>query len=97
MRPAPLPDDMLQRETDRVEETRAMLAGLGCRDLARAVIADGPLAKILAKLGAAVDDREREYHTDLQPLTDSLKPGGCYEPEAMAVACFIMRQAKATT
>ncbi|MCP3736158.1 helix-turn-helix domain-containing protein [Sphingomonas sp. RP10(2022)] len=75
MRPAPLPDDMLQREADRVEDTRAMLAGLDCRDLAHAVIVDGPLAKILAKLGAAVDDREREYHDDPQPLTNSYDPG----------------------
>ena len=75
MRPAPIPDDMLQREADRVEDTQTMLAGLGCRDLARAVIADGPLARILAKLGAAVDDREREYHDDPQPLTNSLKLG----------------------
>ena len=74
MRPAPVPDDMLQREAVRAEDTRRMLAGLGCRDLARAVIADGPLARILAKLGAAVDDREREYHDDPQPLTDSYKP-----------------------
>lgn len=74
MRPAPLPDDTLQREADRIEDTQAMLAGLGCRDLARAVIVDGPLAKILAKLGAAVDDREREYHDDPQPLTDSYNP-----------------------
>ena len=74
MRPAPLPDDMLQRETDRVDDTRTMPAGLGCRDLARAVIANGPLAKILAKLGAAIDDREREYHDDPQPLIDSHNP-----------------------
>lgn len=74
MRPAPLPDDTLQREADRIEDTRSMLAGLGCRDLARAVIADGPLAKVLAKLGAALDGREREYHSDPQPLTDSNKP-----------------------
>lgn len=65
MRPAPLPDDTMQREADRIEDTRVMLEGLGCRDLARAVIADGPLAKILAKLGAVLDDREREYHNDL--------------------------------
>lgn len=71
MRPAPLPDDMLQREADRIEDTRAMLAGLGCRDLARAVIVDGPLAKVLAKLGAVIDEREREYHDDPQPLTNS--------------------------
>lgn len=75
MRPTPVPDDMLQREADRVEDTAAMLAGLGCRDLARAVIVDGPLARVLAKLGAAVDDRERESHCDPQPLTDSLVHG----------------------
>jgi predicted transcriptional regulator len=71
MRPTPMPDDTVQREADRVEDTKLMLAGLGCRDLARAVITDGPLATILAKLGAVIDDREREYHNDPQPLTDS--------------------------
>lgn len=71
MRPAPIPDDTLQREADRVEDTKLMLSRLDCRDLALAVITDGPLAKILAKLGAAVDEREREYQNDPQPLMDS--------------------------
>ncbi len=73
MRPAPIPDDTLQREADRVEDTKLMLSRLDCRVLALAVIADGPLAKILAKLGAAVDEREREYQNDPQPLMDSYK------------------------
>ena len=73
MRPAPIPDDTLQREADRVEDTKLMLSRLDCRDLALAVIADGPLAKVLAKLGAAVDEREREYQNDPQPLMDSYK------------------------
>lgn len=73
MRPAPVPDDILQHEADRVEDTKQMLSRLDCRDLALAVIANGPLAKILAKLGAAVDEREREYQNDPQPLINSYK------------------------
>ena len=71
MRPAPLPDDELQRQADRVEDHRVMLSQLDCQALAKASLADGPLAKVLAKLGAAIDRRECEYHNDPQPLLES--------------------------
>lgn len=70
MRPAPLPDDELQRETDRLEEIEYMRSKLTCRELAESVV-DGPLGKILARLGAAIDAQERESQTDPQPLMDS--------------------------
>ena len=68
MRPAPVPPCEIQREADRCEEQGAMLAGLSCRELAQATIG-GQLGKMLAKLGAGIDAREREYQNDPQPLT----------------------------
>lgn len=72
MRPAPLPDDQLQRQDDQDEAHRMMLATLSCRELARATVA-GPLGKMLARLGAGVDRRECESQIDPQPLTESYK------------------------
>lgn len=67
MRPALLPDDVVQRESDRIEGDAAMLEGLSCRDLANATIG-GALGRMLAKLGAAVDRKQSEYQTGPQPL-----------------------------
>jgi hypothetical protein len=47
-----------------------MLNTLSCRELAQVTV-DGPLGKILAKLGDAIDRKEREAQNDLEPLTDS--------------------------
>lgn len=70
MRPAPIPDDELQREADRVEDIEYMQSKLSCQELA-GTVADGQLAKVLARLGAAIDKQERESQTDTQPLMDS--------------------------
>lgn len=70
LRPAPPPDDHVQREADRQAETATMRAGLSCRELA-AVTVGGQLGRMLAKLGAAIDARERESHIDPQPLPHS--------------------------
>jgi DNA-binding transcriptional regulator YhcF (GntR family) len=70
LRPAPLPEDVVHRETERVADTNHMLATLSCREFAQTV-ASGPLAKILARLGAALDRHERESQIDPQPLPDS--------------------------
>ncbi len=67
MRPAPLPDDAVQHEIDRTAEVAAMVAGLSCRDMAAATVG-GQLGKMLAKLGASIDRRERESHNHPQPL-----------------------------
>jgi len=67
MRPAPLPDDAVQHESERASEVAAMVAGLSCRDMAAATVG-GQLGKMLAKLGASIDLRERESHFHLQPL-----------------------------
>jgi len=70
LRPAPMPEDEIQRRIDHQEDTQIMLKSLSCRDLAETVV-DGPLRKILAKLGAAIDSRERESQIGPEPLTDS--------------------------
>ena len=71
MRPAPLPDDVVQHHMDHGLETAAMLDTLSCRELAQITV-DGPLGKILAKLGEAIDRTEREAQNDLEPLSDSI-------------------------
>lgn len=70
LRPAPVPEDEVQRRLDHIEDTQLMLKSLSCRELAEATV-DGPLRKILAKLGDAIDRRERESQTGSEPLTDS--------------------------
>lgn len=70
MRPAPLPDDQLQRESDRIEDTAQMLARLSLRDQIDATM-NGLLAKVLARLGAAIETQERESQNHPQPLVDS--------------------------
>lgn len=59
MRPAPPPEDAIQRENDRREETEIMLAGLNCRERARMEVQSGPFADVLARLGGLIDARER--------------------------------------
>ncbi|WP_336975212.1 helix-turn-helix domain-containing protein [Sphingobium aromaticiconvertens] len=70
MRPAPLPDDQLQREADRIEEIDQMLTRLTLREQVDATMT-GPLAKVLARLGAAIESQERESQNHLQPLPKS--------------------------
>lgn len=71
MRPAPIPDDCLQREADRVIETAEMLSSLSAKDYAKAVVG-GDLGVLLARLGAALDEKlERESQKDAPPLPES--------------------------
>lgn len=70
MRSAPVPDDALQHEADRQEETEYMLSRLPLREQARATV-DGPLGKVLSRLGAAIEKQERESQNYPQPLLDS--------------------------
>lgn len=70
MRSPPLPVDAVQHHGDQADEFDTMLKTLSCRDLARMTV-DGPLAKILAKLGASIDRVEREAQNDPETLTDS--------------------------
>ena len=70
MRPAPIPDDELQRETDRIEDVEQMRDRLS-RQESNAAHMTGPLAKVLARLEAALDLKERESQINPQPLIDS--------------------------
>ncbi|MHA0336992.1 helix-turn-helix domain-containing protein [Sphingomonas aquatilis] len=69
LRPAPLPDDQVQREADRREADAAMRATLSCRELAQASVG-GALGRMLARLGARID-AACESQNDPQPLTES--------------------------
>lgn len=71
MRPAPLPDDQVQREADRQEDMAAMRATL-CPLEQRKAMEKGKLAAILARIEAVLDhDAERESQNYPQPLMDS--------------------------
>lgn len=74
MRPAPLPDDVVQHHADHAVQTAAMRDTLSCRELAQITV-DGQLGKILAKLGEAIDRTEREAQNGSEPLTDSINMG----------------------
>lgn len=68
LRPAPLPDDTLQQATERSEQLADMHDSLSCRELAQVTVG-GALGRVLAKLGAALDHKERESQNHPQPLT----------------------------
>lgn len=70
LRPAPLPDDVVHEAALRGEEQAAMRAGLTCRELAEVTVG-GALGKVLAKLGARIDGKERESQNHSEPLLDS--------------------------
>jgi biotin operon repressor len=72
MRPAPVPDDVLQRQVDHAQDMEQMVRSLSCRELAEAHVG-GALGKVLARLGAAIDRHESESHNHTQPLRDSCK------------------------
>lgn len=74
MRPAPLPDDVVQREADRQEDIAIMHATLPSRERRKAM-EQGALTKVLARIEAALDRQEtgseRESQIHPQPLTQS--------------------------
>lgn len=78
MRPAPLPDDQVQREADRQEDMAAMRATL-CPQERRKAMEKGKLAAILARIEAVLDQGtndgadviKRESQNHPQPRTDS--------------------------
>lgn len=75
LRPAPVPNDALQQADDAAEELAGMRATLSCRELVQATVG-GALGRVLAKLGAALDQvAERESHDDPKPLPDSSYQG----------------------
>ncbi|MGZ0075268.1 helix-turn-helix domain-containing protein (plasmid) [Sphingobium limneticum] len=85
MRPAPLPDDQVQREADRQEDMAVMRATL-CPQEWRKAMEKGQLAKLLARIEAALDARDavpsainnspkRESQIGPQPLYESYNQG----------------------
>lgn len=70
MRPAPLPDDVIQQEADRQEGEAVMRASLSCRELAQVTVGGG-LGRMLARLGARID-ATCESQNNPQPLTNSI-------------------------
>ncbi|MFD1789232.1 helix-turn-helix domain-containing protein [Sphingomonas floccifaciens] len=74
MRPAPVPCDAAQRIDAQAAELAAMKASLTRRELAQVTVG-GALGRVLAKLGAALDAKERESHSDPQPLLMSIEQG----------------------
>jgi len=80
MRPAPLPDDVIQREADRQEDLAIMRAALTPSEQRKAM-EQGALVKILARIEAALDRQEtgseRESQNHPQPLTQSIYKGTC--------------------
>ncbi len=74
MRPAPLPDDVVQREADRQEDMVIMQATLSPHERRKA-LEQGALTKVLARIEAAFDRQEtgseRESQIHPQPLTQS--------------------------
>lgn len=67
MRPAPVPDDELQRQAEHADDMDRMRSSLTCRELAM-TIADGALGKVLARLGSALDRQESESQNHPEPL-----------------------------
>lgn len=65
MRPAPLPDDVLQHEADRQEDMAAMRATL-CPREQRKAMEQGVLAKVLARMEAAINLRDPAYQRESQ-------------------------------
>jgi biotin operon repressor len=79
-RPAPKPDDQIQREEDRILEQAEMLSRLPCRDQAREIhvlsdAKDKGLLAVLERLGRAVDEAsERESQEKTAPLYRVIYP-----------------------
>jgi DNA-binding transcriptional ArsR family regulator len=69
LRPAPLPDDVMQREADRIEEIEAMRLWRTPRQVVAEEIEDDGLRRVLDSLAAAIEQRESQKNG--QPLLDS--------------------------
>jgi DNA-binding transcriptional ArsR family regulator len=69
LRPVPLPDDVLQRETDRFEEIEAMRLWRTPRQVVAEEIEDEGLRRVLDSLAIAIERQESQKNG--QPLLDS--------------------------
>lgn len=69
LRPAPLPDDVVQREVDRIEEIEIMRLWRTPRQVVAEEIEDDGLRRVLDSLAAAIEQQESQKNG--QPLLDS--------------------------
>jgi DNA-binding transcriptional ArsR family regulator len=69
LRPVPLPDDVVQRETDRMEEIEAMRLWRTPRQVVAEEIEDAGLRRVLDSLAIAIEKQESQKNG--QPLLDS--------------------------
>jgi len=69
LRPVPLPDDVVQRETDRIEEIEAMRLWRTPRQVVAEEIEDAGLRRVLDSLAIAIEKQESQKNG--QPLLDS--------------------------
>jgi len=69
MRPVPLPEDVVQREADRVEDIAAMRLWRSPRQAVTEDIEDAGLRRVLLSLAAAMEKKESQKNG--QPLLDS--------------------------
>ncbi|MEG3092882.1 helix-turn-helix domain-containing protein [Sphingomonas sp. PB1R3] len=77
LRPAPVPEDMLQHVADQAEEQEQLRGQLSCRELAQLTVG-GTLGRVLARLGATLDGvlQQRESHSHPESPLYSYKRGG---------------------
>lgn len=69
LRPVPLPDDLVQRETDRIEEIEAWRLWRTPRQVVAEEIEDEGLRRVLDSLAIAIEKQESQKNG--QPLLDS--------------------------
>ncbi|MCK8458355.1 RNA replicase [Sphingomonas faeni] len=68
-RPSPLPDDVVQRDADRIEEIEAMRLWRSPRQVVAEDIDDADLRSIMMRLAIGIEERESQKNG--QPLLDS--------------------------
>lgn len=73
LRPVPLPDDVVQREADRIEEIEAMRLWRSPRQVVAEEIEDEGLRRVLDSLAIAIEKQESQKNG--QPLLDSYSIG----------------------
>ena len=73
LRPVPLPDDVVQREADRIEQIETMRLWRSPRQVVAEEIEDEGLRRVLDSLAAAIEKQESQKNG--QPLLDSYVQG----------------------
>ncbi|MBP8234072.1 MAG: RNA replicase [Rhizorhabdus sp.] len=73
LRPVPLPDDVVQREADRIEQIEAMRLWRSPRQVVAEEIEDAGLRQVLDRLAIAIEKQESQKYG--QPLLNSSLQG----------------------